>query len=73
MLKFFLVAHLTYENQWVKLHNKKNIFGFFGTPYSAPVNTKEEALLCVSTDSVFAAQCSQGLPRRRYDQGSLRK
>ena len=34
MLKFFLVAHLTYENQWVKLHNKKNIFGFFGTPYS---------------------------------------
>ena len=33
MLKFFLVAHLTYENQWVKLHNKKNIFGFFGTPY----------------------------------------
>ena len=33
MLKFFLVAHLTYENQWVKLRNKKNIFGFFGTPY----------------------------------------
>ena len=32
MLKFFLVAHLTYENQWVKLRNKKNIFGFFGTP-----------------------------------------
>ena len=40
---------------------------------SAPVNTKEEALLCVSTDSVFAAQRSQGLSRRRYDQGALRK
>ena len=38
MLKFFLVAHLTYENQWVKLHNKKNIFGFFGTPYCRVVN-----------------------------------
>ena len=36
MLKFFLVAHLTYENQWVKLRNKKNIFVFFGTPYCSP-------------------------------------
>ena len=35
MLKFFLVAHLTYENQWVSLRNKIQNFGFFGTPYSA--------------------------------------
>ena len=34
MLKFFLVAHLTYENQWVSLRNKIRTFGFFGTPYS---------------------------------------
>ena len=33
MLKFFLVAHLTYENQWVSLRNKIRTFGFFGTPY----------------------------------------
>ena len=35
MLKFFLVAHLTYENQWVSLRNKIRTFGLFGTPYSA--------------------------------------
>ena len=29
MLKFFLVAHLTYENQWVSLRNKIQTFGFF--------------------------------------------
>ena len=34
MLKFFLVAHLTYENQWVSLRNKIQTFVFFGTPYS---------------------------------------
>ena len=33
MLKFFLVAHLTYENQWVSLRNKIRTFVFFGTPY----------------------------------------
>ena len=34
MLKFFLVAHLTYENHWGKGRSKKNTFSFFGTPYS---------------------------------------
>ena len=43
MLKFFLVAHLTYENQWVSLRNKIRTFGFFGTPYCAPF-TDFEAL-----------------------------
>ena len=33
MLKFFLVAHLTYENHWGKWHSKIWTFGFFGTPY----------------------------------------
>ena len=33
MLKFFLVAHLTYENHWGKWHSKIRTFGFFGTPY----------------------------------------
>ena len=37
MLKFFLVAHLTYENQWVSLRNKIQTFGFFGTPQWAGV------------------------------------
>ena len=32
MLKFFLVAHLTYENQWVSLRNKIRTFGFLGHP-----------------------------------------
>ena len=36
MLKFFLVDHLTYENQWVSLRNKIRTFGFFGTPYCPP-------------------------------------
>ena len=35
MLKFFLVAHLTYENHWGKWHSKIRTFGFFGTPYLA--------------------------------------
>ena len=29
MLKFVLVAHLTYENQWNKLPTKIQTFGFF--------------------------------------------
>ena len=41
MLKFFLVAHLTYENQWVSLRNKIRTFGFFGTPYCPVVFAKE--------------------------------
>ena len=32
MLKFFLVAHLTYENQWVSLRNKIRTFVFLGHP-----------------------------------------
>jgi len=32
MLKFFLVAHLTYENHWGKGHSKIRTFGFFGSP-----------------------------------------
>ena len=33
MLKFFLVAHPTYENHWGKWHSKIPTLGFFGTPY----------------------------------------
>ena len=36
MLKFFLVAHLTYENQWVSLRNKIRTFGFLGHPSVHP-------------------------------------
>ena len=32
MLKIVLVAHLTYENQWGKLHTQIQTFVFFGTP-----------------------------------------
>ena len=38
MLKFVVVAHLTYENQWVSLRNKVRNFGFFGTPYFIVLN-----------------------------------
>ena len=41
MLKFFLVAHLTYANQWGWLRNKIRTFGFFGTPYCPVVFAKE--------------------------------
>ena len=32
MLKIVLVTHLTYENQWGKLHTKIQTFVFLGHP-----------------------------------------
>ena len=63
MLKFFLVAHLTYENQWVLLRNKIRTFGFFGTPYCAgylenQVQMSDLSVLSVLSDlSVLSVLC----------------
>ena len=54
MLKFFLVAHLTYENQWVSLRNKIRTFGFLGHP--------------IDNDNIDTNICIIDAYKRRYSQ-----
>ena len=52
MLNFFLVAHLTYENQWGELRTKIQTFVFLGHPTLHPPLSFSFLLVPEPRDSV---------------------
>ena len=58
MLKFFLVAHLTYENHWGKLHSKIRTFGFFGTPYCLFIERDDKKLQIQDVPAIGDLACA---------------